>query len=240
MENQYQLNIAPAKSELAIIKQWLYDEYKALNCQSGFYCNWEIIEKGFKQNKIFICSLKDSPVGFVLWDNTEGCVNIQILAVSSSMRHLGIGKSFVEMLYEYFRMNEAFVIKCFCSPEKSVSFWEGKMRFIQYPNMKYSKSELTFYKLLIPNNPLTNEFNLINKLELWDDEPHIASHKEPKWCWNIDINLQSYPIIHPCDPNWNLRLTKNGGIVKEDKVKYFINKQKSIEKNDFLYINFSL
>ncbi|WP_071146663.1 GNAT family N-acetyltransferase [Bacteroides ihuae] len=237
MENEYKLNTTPLKSELAIVKQWLYDEYLKLNCQSGFYCNWEIIEKGFSQNKVFIYLLKNNPVGFALWCEHEGCVNMQILAVSPSMRHLGIGKAFVEMLCDFFRMNETFAIKCYCSPKESVSFWEGKMRFIQYPNIKYSKSELTFYKPLIHTTPFAAKPNPINKLELWDDEPHMTNHKAPKWCWNINVNLQSNPIIHPCNSNWNLRLTRNGEIVKDDKIKYFTNRIKSIEKDDFLYID---
>lgn len=235
MNNLFELKILPDKYDLATIKQWLYEEYLSLNCLSGFYCNWDMIETGFEKHRLLVYSLKNKPIGFVLWHEFEECISIDIMAIAQPLRGLGIGKALVEILYIYFRKKNAFALKLFCAPKSSVSFWKGKMKFIQFPNRGYSESEFTFYKLLINTNLSVTKPNSQNKLELWDDEPYMINIKKPKWSWNIDDDLRYNPIIHPCNYNWNLRLTRNGEIIKDDKIKYFSNK--SIEKGDFLYIN---
>jgi hypothetical protein len=123
----------------------------------------------------------------------------------------------------------------FCAPIESEKFWK-KMDFIKFPDRGYSESELTYYKPLIEIQQTTKN-NSDNKIELWNVEPYQIKNHEPKWTWEINSNLDKLllPIIQPCNCNWNLRLTKNGKQIKEDKVKYFSDKNR-IEYSPFLLI----
>ena len=110
------------------------------------------------------------------------------------------------------------------------------MDFIKFPDRGYSESELTYYKPLIEIQQ-TTENNSDNKIELWNVEPYQTKNNEPKWTWEINSNLNKLllPIIQPCNCNWNIRLTKNGKQIREDKVKYFSDKNR-IEYSPFLLI----
>jgi hypothetical protein len=84
----------------------------------------------------------------------------------------------------------------------------------------------------------TDNPNELNRLELWDVEPHLADRRNPRWCWNIELEDGKLipPIIQVCNDNWNLRWTKNGQIIKQDKVKYFADSENRIEFTPFMYI----
>lgn len=237
MNNDYVIHTEPTNKELHIVKEWLYDEYVNNNKQYGFYCNWNLIEKGVDENRVVVCLFKNEPVGIVLWSEYEGQVNIHIFVIMASLRGQGLGAMFVEVLSNYFRGINAFVIKLFCEPEKSVLFWEGKLNFIQFPIRGYSESSLTMYKPLISTTPCTSILDTPYRLELWDVEPFQSKKILPRWVWKIDSDLRSNPILCPCNNNWNLRLIKNTIIIQEDKVKYFGNKAYSCVRGDFLYID---
>lgn len=108
------------------------------------------------------------------------------------------------------------------------------MNFIKFPERGYSEPALTYYIPLIDIN-VSSETNisLFNKLELWDLEPFQVGQQKPKWTWSIGENAKS--IIQPCNSNWKLRLTKDGKIIKDDKIKYF-DRNEEIEVGPFLYI----
>ncbi len=112
------------------------------------------------------------------------------------------------------------------------------MGFIKSPDRGYSESDLTYFKPLIEINKSINCPNENNKLELWNLEPHQVKNEKQKWSWNIENNTYKFfkPIIQPCNCNWNIRWTKNGKIVREDKVKYFSTNDNLIEFGHFLYI----
>lgn len=237
MNKGYILHETPTEDELRIVKQWLYEEYLSNDSQFGFYCNWNLIEKGIKEQNVFIFSFEGKPLGLVLWSKHDGYVDIDILVIAPSQRGRGAGSIFVEMLSGYFQQREAFALKLFCSPKESVSFWRDKLGFIQYPERGYSESSLTFYKPLIPTTPCTDIWDAPCRLELWDVEDYMATRIPPRWVWNVESDLKHYPIVQPCNCNWNIRLIKNWMIVKEDKVKYFGCKSNHYERGDFLYID---
>ncbi|PKP51210.1 MAG: hypothetical protein CVT92_13290 [Bacteroidetes bacterium HGW-Bacteroidetes-1] len=112
------------------------------------------------------------------------------------------------------------------------------MGFIKFPTRGYSESELTFFRPLIEVTKSNGNPDDFNKLELWDVEPYQSTNNSPRWIWNLELsnNKLEKPIIQPCNVNWNLRWTKNGKIVREDKVKYFSDKDNQIEFCPFLYV----
>lgn len=237
MDHDYIIHTTPTKEELDIVNQWLYQEYVSNNKLYGFYCNWNLIEEGVNEQRVIVCSFKNKPIGIVLWSEYEGCAKIDIFVIQQSKRAQGFGAVFVTMLSDYFQKINAFVIKLFCEPEKSISFWRDKLNFIQYPKRGYSESSLTLYKPLVLITPCTNVLDAPCRLELWNVEPYESKKIPPRWVWEIDSDLINRPILQPCNSDWNLRFIKNNVVVKEDKVKYFGSKAHSCERGDFLYIN---
>lgn len=221
----------PNSEQLAEIKKFLFEEDKFNN--DGFYCNWNIIEKSFNENRLFTFEVEETIIGFLTWtDYEEKYVAIDIMEINPKFRNKGFGKVLYYKAEEYFKTRDYLAIKLFCSPEISEMFWK-KMEFIKFPNRGYSEPELTYYKPLIKTKKISETSKLTNKIELWDLEPYQIKEQIANWTWNIEDN--KYPIFIPCNSNWNLRLTKNGQLVKEDKVKYF-NKNKDNEIGPFLYL----
>ena len=225
------LNTNPTSKQLAEIKSWLVEEKKNFN--EGFYCNWNIIQNSFNENKLFVLELDNSSIGFITWaDHGEQYIDINLVEIHPNFRNQGFGKILYSKTEKFFRECNYLAVKLFCRPESSETFWK-KMGFTKFSEKIESEEELTYYKPLINTKELSVGKFLANKIELWDVEPYELKEQEPKWTWEIYNN--NYPILQPCNPNWNLRLTKNGQIVKEDKIKYF-DSEKEIEFGPFLYL----
>ena len=233
MNLDFQLNLSPIQSDLKEIGKWLIQENKTSG--NGFYCNWNIIEKAFRNKKLITLNHYNLPIGFLVWSKGEIYVEIDIMEIKPENRNSGIGKYFFNQTATFFKEEGFLAIKLFCSPSESEKFWK-KMNFIKFPDRGYSESDLTYYKPLIENEQTTKK-NSENKIELWNVEPYQVKNHEPKWIWEINENSNKLilPIIQPCNCNWNLRLTKKGKQIKEAKVKYFSEKNR-IEYSPFLLI----
>jgi len=233
MNFDFEIKFSPNQSDLKEIEKWLINEDK--NSNEGFYCNWSIIEKAFRNKKLLTLNYENSAIGFLVWSKGEIYAEIDIIEIKAEKRNNGIGKHFFERISDFFREEGFLAIKLFCSPIESEKFWK-KMDFIKFPNRGYSESELTYYKPLIENQH-TSGNNSQNKIELWNVEPYQIKNHEPKWTWEIksEKNKLLLPIIQPCNFDWNLRWAKNGKKVREDKVKYF-SENKRIEYSPFVLI----
>ena len=235
MGNELKINLAPTIEDLSVIEKWLKKEDKKY--KSGFYCNWNIIEKSFKSNRLISLEFNNDVIGFLIYSVGDIYIEIDIMEVSLDYRRNGFGKIFLEKFEDVLKKQNVLAIKLFCEPRESELFWR-KMGFIKFPQRGYSESDLTFYKPIIEVKPTTENPNNLNKLELWDVEPYQATNIGPRWCWDIELEngKLSKPIIQPCNINWNLRWTNNGKIVREDKVKYFSNSDNTIEFSPFMYV----
>jgi hypothetical protein len=221
------------ENQLNEIKIWLKSELDESINDSGFYYNWDIIEKAKNENEVFIIKNETEVIGFLVWTAKEIYVEIDIFEIKPSHRKNGIGAHFFNEVCKYWRKNNYSAVKLFCEPKESEKFWK-KMNFIRFPDIRYSIPKLTYYKPLIKVNETTTEIDSQNKLELWNVEPHDVRNNSPKWSWNIDTE-NFIPILNPCNSNWYIRWTKNGQIVNENKVKRF-SKNVEIEFGNFIYI----
>lgn len=221
----------PNSDQLEEMKKWLIEE--DLTSNDGFYCNWNIIQNSFDKQNLIILEKNNKSIGFVCWNTFgEPYAIIDIMEIHPKFRKQGFGEAFYKKIEEFFKSKRFKVIKLHCSPPSSEAFWQ-KMEFQKFPKRGYSESELTYYKPLIKTNIPTLD-DVQNKLELWDMEPYqVNEEKKARWRWEIGNNKR--PILHPCNPNWNLRLSKNGKIIKEDKIKYF-DRKNEIEIGPFLFI----
>jgi hypothetical protein len=222
------------ENELTEINIWLKSEVEESENNTGFFHNWNKIEKAKNEKKIFIIKNETDVLGLLVWSSNEICVEIDIFEIKPSYRKNGIGGHFFYKVCKYWERNNYFVVKLFCEPKESEKFWK-KMNFIKFPDINYSISKLTYYKPLIEIKETTNKNEINNKLELWNVEPHQIKNINPQWTWNIEEN-NFIPILNPCNPNWNIRWTKKGKIINENKVKRFSKKTK-IEFNTFIYIS---
>lgn len=235
MNFELKLKTSPTKTDFEKVKKWLIDEYKTLN--EGFYCNWSIIEKAFGNGNFVTIDLGGMPVGFIVWKKGEIYAEIDILEIKPDQRGKGIGNYFINEFSEFLRFQEIVAIKLFCSPRESERFWK-KLGFTKFPERGYSESDLTYYKPLIEvlsNSNVDTE----HKIELWNVDPYQIKDKLPKWTWCVELSEGKLrkPILQPCNCNWNLRWTKKGTIIKENKIKYFNSDENRIEFSPFLYID---
>ncbi|WP_234111128.1 GNAT family N-acetyltransferase [Chryseobacterium sp. R2A-55] len=223
----------PNIDHLQKIESWLIEESQKTN--EGFYCNWQIIMKCFHDNQLLIYHSNQEPIAFACWDSCgDSYADIDIFEVHPHFRNKGIGKEFYNKIEFFFKSKNYIAIKLFCSPIESETFWK-KMNFIKFPKRGYAEPELTYYKPLIKvNNPTQDGSGLTDKLELWDLEPYEVTNQTPRWTWKISETEN--PVLQPCNPNWKLRLTKNGKIIRDDKVKYF-DRESLIELGPFLLIH---
>lgn len=235
MSLELELNTSPTQLDLTYIEKWLITEENTFH--ESFYRNWTVIEKAFLENRLITLLINNDPKGFIVWRNNEIYAEIDIFVIESNYRKTGKGKKFFEEFTDYVTNIGLYAIKLFCSPRESEKFWR-KMGFIKFPNRGYSESDLTFFKPLIETEQPAETPNTLNKLELWNVEPYQIKDKPPKWIWNLEDNTThlSKPIIHPCNCNWNLRWTKNGEIIRDDKIKYFETNSNQIDFSPFLYI----
>jgi hypothetical protein len=234
MKFDIQLNFSPILSDLKEIENWLFDEEK--NFSEGFYCNWLIIENAFQKNKLITINNLGLPIGFLVWSDMDEYVEFDILEIKPDYRNKGVGEKFLKLISSYLLDKNYLAIKLFCAPIKSENFWK-KMNFIKFPDRGYSESKLSYFKPLVKIEKPSENLDYLDKLELWNVEPHQKDNYEPEWTWKLELNSDKllFPIIHPYNPNWNLKWTKNGKIIKEDKIKYFTRKQE-IEYEPFLII----
>jgi hypothetical protein len=221
------------ENELHEIKIWLKTEVEESENDSGFFYNWNIIEKAKNGNEIFIIKNENEVLGFLVWSGKEICAEIDIFEIKPKHRKNGIGAHFFNEVCNYWQSNNYIVVKLFCEPKESEKFWK-KMNFIKFPDITYSIPELTYYKPLIEIKETATEIDVNNNLALWNVEPDQIQKNNPKWTWNIEENNFT-PILNPCDSNWNIRWTKNGKIVNENKVKRF-SKNAEIEFDYFIYL----
>ncbi len=226
------LNTSPSNTELALLENWLLDEYELEN--EGFYCNWNLIVDSYHQNQLATFCIKGEPIGFITWHDGEIHRNVNIMSIHPNYRRKGLGRNLFTEFEKLTRQKGFVAIKLFCSPRDSEHFWR-KMSFIQFPNCGYSEPSLTLFKTLIEVTPSILG-NPMNKLELWDLEPYQIRNSRPRWTWDLLELSISKPILQACNNNWNLKWTSNGKVLEEGKVKYFQRNRSKINYPPFLYI----
>ena len=231
----YKIVTSPLDSHLQEIKDWLNrenDEY-----QEGFYCNWNVIEKRYYSDNLLVLTYDDRAIGFLVWeaDETDLTVEIVLAEIQREMRHKQLGKFMVDNSIQYFSDLGMKIIKLHCEPVESKGFWIGQ-GFIDLPSVGYDLPLNSLYRPLIEVCYVQSAKGL-NSIELWNSDP---ARGLPSWIWNIEFKGNSdeltLPIIHPCHGDWNVRWTKNGLVVNENRVKRF-STDKTIYIDHFMYIS---
>lgn len=229
------IDVAPLEQDIEQILAWLKRECDINGV--GFYHNKDIIFDSFRRDNAIVLKHRGENIGLVTWSSYGILVNIDIFVINPSYRDKGYGKFFFQAISTYFREEGFKAIKLFCEPKSSEQFWR-KMGLEKLPDVGRGEHELTYYQVLVDTASVIPKRNA-DKIELWDVQPYEVEEREPKWTWYIERQNEEflYPIIQPCNCNWNLRWSRNGKIIKEEKVKYFTGDEYELYISGFLYID---
>ena len=85
MKLNFQLNISPTQSDLKEVEKWLIEEDKISG--KGFYCNWTIIEKAFRNKEFITLNHNNLPIGFLVWSKREIYAEIDIMEIKPEKLH---------------------------------------------------------------------------------------------------------------------------------------------------------
>lgn len=216
------------------IEKWLIIENQSLD--EGFYCNWDVIETALKTDRLLTFSYENRTIGFCVFSESEKHVNIDILEIAPQYRRKGLGGSFYMDIEHHFRKKGFLAIELCCISRESERFWIS-LDFIRFPKMRYSKSDLKFYKPLVEILKPNEDCNSNSVLELWDKEPYeIEESNAPVWVWTVNENGSlEKPILFPCHFDWNLRWRRGNETIRDDKVKYFT-KKGELYFSGYLYV----
>ena len=231
------IEMAPTLQDIKEILVWLKEERDRDARGHGFYNNKNIIMDSFRLENAIVFKHENKSIGLIVWNESDDIlVNIDIFVIHPSYRGKGFGELFYHDVCNYFVEKGFKAVKLFCEPKTSEKFWV-KMGLLKLHDCGYTEHELTYYGVLI-DVASTIYLDNAEKIELWDVEPYEAMEAEPRWTWYIenDEGRLLYPILHPCNCNWNLRWSRNGEVLKEGKIKYFTNKDFELFKSKFLYI----
>lgn len=228
---EYFLEKKPTIKHLDEIKKWLNLEYKQFG--EGFIVNWNVILNAFERNE-FMVFLKDGKtIGFVTFREHDSTVDIGLFCIQHQYRGLGYGWRFMQELEIYLKSKKIIAVSLFCEPIQSESFWK-KAGFYPAPKTGFNDTQLTYWKALIPIEDTSSTLNLINKIELWSEEPINANGNMPKWTWEItnsNLNILQYAYY-----DWNLKITVNGKLINESKAKWITGKCDEFIITPYLYI----
>lgn len=230
------IQIKPKRQDINEILFWLKKEKENDKFGNGFYNNKSVIIDSFKLGKAIVLKDNNKNIGLITWGDDDILINIDIFVIHPDYRRKGFGEYFYRTVSDYFKTKGFKVIKLFCEPKSSEKFWK-KIGLVKLHDCGYTEHELTYYDVLVDVASPDNISN-VDKIELWNIEPYESAEISPKWTWFVEIcgDKLVHPIIHPCNCNWNLRWSRNGVVLKEEKVKYFTNKDFELFRSKFLYI----
>lgn len=237
MQNyQMYIEVEPKQEDIEEVLVWLKKERDRNGV--SFYNNRNVIENSFKRGNAIVFKRGKENIGIVTWYGDERLrVDIGIFVIHPDYRGQGYGAFYYNAISDFFRNEKFIAVKLFCEPRTSEAFWV-KMGLVKFPNCGQTEHELTYYGVLV-DTASTEYISTADKIELWDVEPYEAEETEPKWTWYVEIQEEEllYPIIQPCNCNWNLRWSRNGIVLKEEKVKYFTDEDYELYCSQFLYIH---
>jgi ribosomal protein S18 acetylase RimI-like enzyme len=214
------LNLNPTEKHLADIENWLSEEWN--NTGNGFYSNWSMIPKAFKNNRLNVITKNDYAIGFVIFRASEFDVDIDIAEIKPTERKRGIAKKLINGTLNDLKQKGFLVARLYCQPENSEQFWK-KIGFKNFPKL-VNDSQIYMFKPLIETLKSIEKEETNSTIKLWNCEQYQANKKNVKWIWNLNFKADNEtlvkPIIIPVSSDWQAELILNGKKMKSIKVKY--------------------
>jgi GNAT superfamily N-acetyltransferase len=225
--NDLEIDFKPTKEHLNTIKAWLIEEREKSG--EGFFCNWEVITDAFAKKTMVLIYKSKSPIGFLTWFDWGAVTTIQIAEIKPGLRRMGYGRLLAEFFFSKMTQQGVVALNLHCQPTKSEKVWK-KLGFKEYPNVRdfedfHDEDGKHLYKILVPHLKPSSPKENNERIELWSVEPYQTTNNPPLWQWypKFEKNNRTLvkPIIFPGKRDWNIRWTKEGKIMIDDKVKRF-------------------
>ena len=226
----------PSNEDIDEIMIWLKRECEITG--EGFYNNRGKIYDALQTNEVIVLKMEGINIGLVVCRGEDILVNIDIFVIDNKYRQHGYGSVLFNAISEFY-IDEGFkVLKLFCEPKSSESFWK-RMGFEKMPDCNYSQHELTYFKTIV-DTASSAQVTGLDVIELWDVEPRLAVGNSSKWKWYVEIENGKLvnPIIQPCNCDWKLRLSRDGKVINEGKIKYFTEEDFELFIDRMLYIEY--
>lgn len=232
IQSTLDLVVKPEEKDIEEVLEWLKDEF--LSSGNGFYNNKNIILDSFSKGETLVLKEESKSIGLAILSRNDNHVDLDIFVIKLNYRNQGYGKIFYNKISIFLVKNGFLTIKLFCAPATSERFWR-KMGLTKLPIDILCSHKLTYYDI-IGKTASTLYIKGADKIELWNIDYYKSISNEPMWVWYVDPteNEFQYPIIHPCDCNWKIRISRNGKTLKENKVKYITDEFNEFYNSPFL------
>ena len=113
----------PTEAHLKDLYRWLKAEQIASG--EGFFCNWNIIESSFSEDKLYIVESGSRAVALLVKWQFSSNFGIDILTVEPRYRGSGIGRYLATGLIDEAKSENAEKISIQCMPTSSEAFWKS-------------------------------------------------------------------------------------------------------------------
>lgn len=225
--------LRPGMRRLEEITVWLQKERQA--CGEGFYCNINVISKGFQDKKAYCITWKNKAIGFLIYSVFGKKGRIEIAEVHPAFRGRGAGRLLVESTFTALAARKVLVLDLECQPAESERFWR-LMGFSAMPEGIDENYYHPYCKPIVLFRPTRDSQSLTSYcpagkiVELWDCPPWESKDRPPKWTWPVhtyeNSKLLLKPIVHPANVDWRLRCTFGAEVIFDDKMKYVCRDQR--------------
>jgi hypothetical protein len=214
--------------QLNEVQRWLLSD--DTEGHTSFYCNFDIIQKAWRSNRLATVSVDGAVVGFVCWDANEDLIaRICIINIRHAHRRNGLGTMLLNRLFSHFVTSDICIVELSPKPVTAEPFWK-RMGFNKYPSDWLGENGndpcclYSHYKIIVPimpemSNPSSRYIELINT-KSWLPIPN----RDLKWDLNpMDSSTPSLlPIISPANLKWVVRLVQNDEPIFEAEVRHLL------------------
>ena len=94
------LLLRPTEAHLDQTEAWLQEEYREHG--EGFFCNWNVIVKAFKDREMAVALIEEKAVAFIVWWRWKETAGLSILSVRPDLRRRGIGRALAKRILSKF------------------------------------------------------------------------------------------------------------------------------------------
>lgn len=126
--------LRPTGLHLDQTEQWLRVEHQREG--EGFYCNWHVIAKAFKDRQMAVALVNDQAVAFIVWWRCKSEAGLSILSVEPRLREQGIGRALAVRILSKFEKAGVTKVSIECQPFTSEPFWR-RLGFTEDPAHPY-------------------------------------------------------------------------------------------------------
>jgi len=232
---QFLSKISPWQTEQ--IAAWLKED-KDPSTGIGLFGNWEFIKKHIANGTSLIAVKKNRPIGFVCYSTfNRYSATIKYIGVQNAQKNKGIARKLTTLLTSLLKGHGILVVDLFCSPPKTRIFWQklGFLDALKYYSNPCPRMYIPLVKYLSQSDEPSNTVGEF--LQLWNVPGDMAKERSPTYTWKLEfmkgLRQLTYPIVIPCLADWQLRHTRDGQVIFDQKV----TKHKlSLYQDDFLLI----